>query len=184
MRFPLLPIPSGSWCVWGRQSGFPRRETAQHCVCSPVPIPGGMSPAVPAPWWGWLVQHHNTSSSDILPWHHLSAALETSWAWKSEGKGHRAVAVPNPPRLSEGSASILVQIPALGQRCMWGCWEKTLWLATCFQRAEEEEKPKSSMGQAALAASRAIGVCHLSPSPETPVWILWWYHWDMLVPSW
>ena len=48
-------------------------------------------------------------------------ALETSQAWESGGKkktrlceGHRAVAVPNPPRLSGASARTLVLVPALG----------------------------------------------------------------------
>lgn len=50
MQFPLFPIPSGFQRVQGRRSRFPRRESVQRCARSPVPIPGGTSPAIAAPW--------------------------------------------------------------------------------------------------------------------------------------
>ena len=43
------------------------------------------------------------------------------------------------------------------------------------EEEEEEEEGKPPVGQAALATPRAVGVCHPSPSPETPVWVFWWY---------
>jgi len=48
---------------------------------------------------------------------------------------------------------------------------------------EEEEKPKPSVGRAALAAARAVGICHPSPGPETPVWVFWWCRRDGPVPN-
>lgn len=171
MRFPLFPIPSGFQCVRGRRSRFPRRESVQRCARSPVPIPGGTSPAIAAPWPPALVLPAR-STGNLVSLKELGEKKDA--AGKRVWGCHRA----KPTEAEWGFSQDPSTHPSRGIKM---CWEETLQQVMPLQGREKEKKP--SMGRAALATPRAVDVCHPSPSLETPVWVFWWYHWDGPFPA-
>lgn len=173
MRFPLFAIPLGFWRAWGRRGRFPRRETVQHCACSPSVSPGTCH---------WLSHswHNAVTSRPGVTRLWCCKPREAGRGWRKKKrcalwKGFRGDTVPNSPGLSRSSAQTLNRSLLWDADVLWGCWQETL-PQTMWLWEGEEEKP--SMGQAALATPRAVGIFHSSPCPERLVWVFWCYHWD------